>query len=98
MMLALLDYGMGNLKSVENAIKSVGAVVKITNNPEDIARAEGIIVPGVGAFSVGIIFLQQLNLVGSIEPVDRLYTPRSKIEVSMTFKAEYNAEGLISKK
>ena len=47
---ALLDYGMGNRRSVEKALEHVGAQVLRTADPEQVAAADGLIVPGVGAF------------------------------------------------
>jgi glutamine amidotransferase len=47
---AILDYGMGNLRSVEKALERVGAAVEITADRERVESAEGVILPGVGAF------------------------------------------------
>jgi glutamine amidotransferase len=52
MTLALIDYGAGNLHSVHNALKAAGAVdVVVTADPDVVARAERIVLPGVGAFA-----------------------------------------------
>ncbi|MEH3108418.1 MAG: imidazole glycerol phosphate synthase subunit HisH [Sphingomonas fennica] len=52
MTLALIDYGAGNLRSVENALKAAGAAdVIVTADPEDVRRADRIVLPGVGAFA-----------------------------------------------
>jgi len=48
--IAILDYGMGNLRSVEKALEHVGATAKITHDPTEIRAADGVILPGVGAF------------------------------------------------
>jgi glutamine amidotransferase len=48
--IAVLDYGMGNRRSVEKALERVGARAKITRQPDDVRAADGLIVPGVGAF------------------------------------------------
>jgi imidazole glycerol-phosphate synthase subunit HisH len=48
--IAVLDYGMGNLRSVEKALEHVGADVEITYDPERIRAAAGVVLPGVGAF------------------------------------------------
>ena len=47
---AILDYGMGNLRSVEKALERVGAAVEITADRERVESADGVILPGVGAF------------------------------------------------
>lgn len=49
-MIAIVNYGMGNLFSIYNALDRVGANPKIICDPEDLAGADGIVVPGVGAF------------------------------------------------
>jgi len=48
--IAILDYGMGNLRSVEKALEHVGATATVTADPGAIRDAEGLILPGVGAF------------------------------------------------
>jgi imidazole glycerol-phosphate synthase subunit HisH len=48
--LAILDYGMGNLRSAEKALEHVGAEVEITRDHEAVRSADGIVLPGVGAF------------------------------------------------
>jgi glutamine amidotransferase len=49
-MIALIDYGLGNLRSVEKALQAVGADVHLTDDPEAVRRADRLILPGVGAF------------------------------------------------
>jgi glutamine amidotransferase len=52
MTLALIDYGAGNLRSVENALKAAGAAdVLVTDDPQAVRRADRIVLPGVGAFA-----------------------------------------------
>jgi len=48
--IVILDYGMGNLRSVEKALEHVGAVAKISHDPGEVRAADGVILPGVGAF------------------------------------------------
>jgi glutamine amidotransferase len=50
MTIAIVDYGMGNLFSIYNALDYVGGSPKIINEPAELTGAEGIVVPGVGAF------------------------------------------------
>jgi glutamine amidotransferase len=49
-MIAIVDYGLGNLRSIYNALARVNAAPEIVREPEDLTRADGIVVPGVGAF------------------------------------------------
>ena len=52
--IAVLDYGLGNLRSVVRGLEAAGARPKITNDPEIIRSADGILLPGVGAFAEGM--------------------------------------------
>lgn len=49
-MIAVLDYGIGNLRSAEKALQKVGADARLVTRPEDAAGATGVVLPGVGAF------------------------------------------------
>ncbi|MCI9580928.1 MAG: imidazole glycerol phosphate synthase subunit HisH [Oscillospiraceae bacterium] len=48
--IAIIDYGVGNLKSVSNALRYLGCESVITADPQELERADGVILPGVGAF------------------------------------------------
>jgi glutamine amidotransferase len=60
--IAVLDYGMGNLRSVEKALEHVGAVPEVTNDHDRIRAAEGLILPGVGAFPRAMERIRELGL------------------------------------
>lgn len=62
-MIAVIDYGMGNLESVSKALKHLGFDVTFTSNIEEIASADGVILPGVGAFPDCMNNLKSLNLI-----------------------------------
>lgn len=62
----IVDYGMGNIRSVKNAFELLKNKVDIINKPSEIKNADGIILPGVGAFGNAIKNLQELGL---IEPI-----------------------------
>lgn len=66
-MIAVVDYGMGNLHSVRNALDMIGADVCVTNRPEDLRRAERIILPGVGAFGECAKSLRASGMVEALE-------------------------------
>lgn len=66
-MIVLIDYGVGNLYSVEKAVASVGGDVKISSYAEDIKRAEKIILPGVGAFGDCMKNLEATGLIPTIK-------------------------------
>jgi glutamine amidotransferase len=59
---AVLDYGMGNLRSVEKALERVGADAEITHDPERIRTADGVVLPGVGAFPRAMERVRELGL------------------------------------
>ncbi len=61
-MIAIIDYGMGNLASIAKALEYVGGEVVITNDKSKIAKANKIVLPGVGAFADGIKKLKELEL------------------------------------
>lgn len=65
----IVDYGMGNLFSLERVINHLGGRVVISDNPEDIISAERVILPGVGAFGDGMENLRKRGLEESIEKV-----------------------------
>ncbi len=49
-MIAIVDYGVGNLRSVEKALQRTGATPRLVADPDELARANGMVLPGVGAF------------------------------------------------
>jgi len=61
-MIAIVDYGVGNVRSVERALAQVGAEPKLTADPEDLENAEGLVLPGVGAFAPALDKLTQSGL------------------------------------
>lgn len=66
-MIVLIDYGVGNLYSVEKAVAFVGGDVKISSDATDIKRAEKIILPGVGAFGDCMKNLEATGLIPTIK-------------------------------
>lgn len=59
--IVIVDYGLGNLRSVSKALEKAGGTVEITGNIEDIRSADGIVLPGVGAFHEGMARLSDLK-------------------------------------
>ena len=74
-MIAIIDYGMGNLFSVEKAFVKLGAEVVITRSPEVILRADKVVLPGVGAFGDCMNNLVEYGLVDVIYEVVNRGTP-----------------------
>ncbi|MFA9477183.1 imidazole glycerol phosphate synthase subunit HisH [Phycisphaerales bacterium AB-hyl4] len=67
-MIGIIDYGMGNLRSVEKALLRVGADATILRSPSDIVSADKLVLPGVGAFADG---MTHLNERGWSDPIRR---------------------------
>lgn len=65
-MIVLVDYGAGNVRSVQKALEAVGAEVRLTHNPEAILAAEKVVLPGVGAFGDCMAGLRRAGLVGAL--------------------------------
>jgi glutamine amidotransferase len=66
-MIAVVDYGMGNLRSIAKALEHVGAAVAVTSDEGDLRAAERIILPGVGAFGEAASNLRETGLVAVLE-------------------------------
>lgn len=65
-MIAIIDYGMGNLRSVQKGFEKVGHQATITSDPEQVLTADKVVLPGVGAFEDAIAELRRRELV---EPI-----------------------------
>ena len=68
-MIAVIDYGMGNLRSVQKGFERIGARAEITRTPGVIADAEGVVLPGVGAFHACMQNLARYELIEPIKDV-----------------------------
>ena len=62
-MIVVVDYGIGNLRSVQKALERVGATAVVSADPGSLDAAQGIVLPGVGAFGDGMANLQARGLV-----------------------------------
>jgi glutamine amidotransferase len=62
LMIAIIDYGMGNLRSVQKAIEAVGHDAQVTEDPDIVRRASHVILPGVGAFADAMAELRRTGL------------------------------------
>ncbi len=62
-MITIVDYGMGNLGSIRNMLKKIGVDSSITADPDAIARAQQLILPGVGAFDAGMESLERAGII-----------------------------------
>lgn len=91
-MIALVDYGIGNLRSVEKALEAVGADVRLTEDSDRILAADKVVLPGVGAFGDGMTGLQARGLVPAIKTVVSRGTPLLGICLGMQVLFESSSE------
>jgi len=91
-MLALVDYGIGNLRSVEKAFNAVGAEVCVTSDPEVVRGADKVVLPGVGAFGDGMAGLEKRDLVQPIKDLVERGTPLLGICLGMQLLFEESEE------
>jgi glutamine amidotransferase len=68
-MVVIIDYGVGNLGSIQNMLKKIGSNVKITNDANEIKSASKLILPGVGNFDYGMKNLESNNLIEILNDV-----------------------------
>jgi glutamine amidotransferase len=91
-MIALIDYGAGNVRSVHKALEAVGAQVQLTREPGPIADAEKIVLPGVGAFGDCIASLRRAGLVDALRQAVEQGKPLLGICVGMQVLFEEGEE------
>ena len=91
-MIAVVDYGVGNLRSVEKAIARSGAEVSVTSDAEAILAADGVVLPGVGAFGACMRNLEQRGLVETVKRAARSGKPFLGICVGMQILFEESEE------
>lgn len=68
-MIAIIDYGMGNLRSVQKGFEKVGYQAEIVQDPDIVRQAEKVVLPGVGAFRDAMQNLRETGMVGAINEV-----------------------------
>ena len=91
-MIALVDYGIGNLRSVEKALAAVGADVRLNADPAQILAADKVVLPGVGAFGDGMTGLQTRGLIRALETIVTRETPLLGICLGMQLLFEGSDE------
>ncbi len=91
-MIALIDYGAGNLRSVQNALARFGATCAIASTPQDLADARAIIFPGVGAAGPAMAGLRERDLDQAIVAAIHNGVPFLGICLGMQLLFEWSAE------
>lgn len=93
-MITIIDYGAGNIGSIENMIKRVGGEAKISSLKEDILNAEKLILPGVGSFDYGMNKLNESGITDALqEKVINQKTPILGICLGMQLMTQKSEEG-----
>ncbi|EKQ51111.1 MULTISPECIES: imidazole glycerol phosphate synthase subunit HisH [unclassified Clostridium] len=93
-MVAIVDYGMGNLGSVQNMVKKIGYDSIITSEKEIILEADKLILPGVGRFDAGMNNLKEKGLIDILnDKVKNNRTPLLGICLGMQLITNYSEEG-----
>lgn len=72
-MISIVNYGMGNLGSIQNILKRIGTKSELVSTPEEILKADKILLPGVGAFDAAMAKIHELGLV---EPLNEMALQR----------------------
>lgn len=96
-MIAIIDYGMGNLRSVQKAIEFLGSSATITSSPTEISKADKVILPGVGAFSKAMENLNKFKLLETIKETVAKDTPFLGICLGMQLLLETSEEHGLAK-
>lgn len=65
--IVIVDYGMGNLGSIQNMLKKVGVSANFSRSPDDLIQADRLILPGVGSFDAGMYQLSDRGYIGTLE-------------------------------
>lgn len=91
-MIAVIDYGAGNLRSAVRALEHVGAKLRVTNKPQDLQAADAVVLPGVGATRDTMAALERLELAAILPQLIRADVPFLGICVGMQVLAADSEE------
>ena len=92
-MIVVIDYGMGNLRSVSKAVESLGAEVRVSSDPADVATAGKLILPGVGAFPAAMRELTTRKLIDPLKASLAKGTPYLGICLGLQLLFDESEEG-----
>lgn len=91
-MIAIIDYGAGNLRSVTNTFQHLGADIRIAATPAELAGADKIVLPGVGAFGAGMDALRRADFVQPLLDAANGGTPLLGICLGLQYLFEWSDE------
>jgi imidazole glycerol-phosphate synthase subunit HisH len=92
-MIAIIDYGAGNIRSIEKALEHVGAAVQVTDNPSVVTRAHAVVLPGVGSGGAAMARMTKQGLDDAIRQSTQQGKPFLGICLGMQLLADHHAEG-----
>lgn len=92
-MIAIIDYGVGNLRSVQKAFEYVGYSAIVTNKPNEIIKASHVVLPGVGAFGDAMESLERTDMIDTIFKVIKQGKPFLGICLGMQLLFDRSFEG-----
>jgi len=92
-MIAIIDYGAGNIRSIEKALEHVGAVIQVTDEPSVVTRAQAVVLPGVGSGGAAMARITQQGLDDAIRQSTQEGKPFLGICLGMQLLADHHAEG-----
>jgi glutamine amidotransferase len=92
-LIAIIDYGVGNLASVEKAVKFIGFDASVTGDADKILKADAVLLPGVGAFNDAMNNLKKTNIIDAIKSVINDDRPFLGICLGMQMLFDYSEEG-----
>jgi imidazole glycerol-phosphate synthase subunit HisH len=92
-MIAIIDYGAGNIRSIEKALEYVGATVQVTDDPAVVADAQAVVLPGVGSGRAAMERMLEHGLDDAIRLATRQGKPFLGICLGMQLLADHHAEG-----
>ena len=92
-MIAIIDYGAGNIRSIEKALEYVGAVVQVTDDPAVVANTQAVVLPGVGSGRAAMERMVEHGLDDAIRGATQQGKPFLGICLGMQLLADHHAEG-----
>jgi glutamine amidotransferase len=92
-MIAIIDYGAGNMRSIEKALEHVGAVAQVTDDPAVVNNAQAVVLPGVGSGGTAMARMTDRGLDDAIRQATQQGKPFLGICLGMQLLADHHAEG-----